>query len=177
MRIVPLPSAAAPQLSPDLVWDGIMGDLAPAGPDEPSNRGGLRSIAALETAVLICLMTDARADDGELRDGDVNRGWAGDSFDLGENEAPIGSRLWLLARRSVSEPGLPALAEGYAIDACRTLVAQGAAARVTAVAGVSTSGNGLDLTVTLTDRYGSVLAAPRYALLWRELNGIRVQPS
>ena len=82
MRIVPLRSERQPSLAPDLVWSGVMGDLAVADPDEAANRGGLRAKSMLETAVTICLMSDARADRFELRDGDVNRGWPGDTFDL-----------------------------------------------------------------------------------------------
>lgn len=175
MRIVPLAAERAPSLSPDLVWDGIMGDLAPAEPGEVDNRGGLRARAMLETAVLICLMTDGRADPDELRDGDRNRGWAGDTFDLDApaGETPIGSKLWLLMRRTLNAASVPRLAEAYAIEACQTLVAQGAAARVEAVAKADPAANRLDLTVTLTDRDGAVIVAPNFSILWSELNGIR----
>lgn len=174
MRIIPIPAERAPSLAPDLVWNGIMGDLAPAEADETGNRGGLRARAALETAVLICLMSDARAEADELRDGDGNRGWPGDTFDLAADEAPIGSRLWLLSRRAIDADTLPALAEAYAVEACQVLVGQGAAAHVAASATVDPERNRLDLAITLTDRSGTVLAAPRFAVLWAELNGIRV---
>ena len=67
MRIVPIREDDEPQLSPDLVWDGVMGDFAIAEADEAGNRGGLRAKAQLETAVLICLMTDVRVDEAQKR--------------------------------------------------------------------------------------------------------------
>ena len=150
-----------------------MGDLAPAEPDETGNRGGLRARAALETAVLICLMSDERADPDELRDGDINRGWPGDSFDMAAGEAPIGSKLWLLRRRAIDADRLPALAEAYAVDACQVLVGQGAVAHVAAGATVAPERNRIEITVTLTDRFGASLVAPNFAVLWDELNGLR----
>lgn len=179
MRIVPLSIEREPSLVPDLVWDGIMGDLALADPGEVGNRGGLRARAQLETAVLICLMSDARADADELRDGDVNRGWPGDSFDVdaGAGEAPIGSKLWLLMRRTVDDEAVPRLAEAYARDALQPLIRQGAAAAITVQATANPAGNRLDLAVTLTDRAGGVIVAPNFSILWSQLNGIRVHPS
>lgn len=172
MRIVPLASPAEVNLSPDLVWDGIMGDLALSGGDEP--RGGLRAKAALETAVLICLMTDARAEATELRDGDVNRGWPGDSFDLQDGEAAIGSKLWLLRRSTVDAVETPQRAEDYAREALQPLIDQGAVAAVTVAAEAEPARNRLTLAVTLTNRDGDVVAATRYAVLWDHLNGIEV---
>ena len=102
MRIIPLSPTAEPLLDPDLVWDGRIGDLATTPIDDPVNPGGLRATQALATAILICLMTDARADETELRDGDVNRGWPGDSFDRDADEPALGSKLWLLRRRALT---------------------------------------------------------------------------
>lgn len=171
MRIIPIGDGPEPTLSPDLVWDGVMADLEPAGDDEPGNRGGLAARAALETAVLICLMSDARVAADELRDGDVNRGWIGDGFDLDATagEAPIGSRLWLLARRTVDDAILPRLAEDYAVAALAPLIAQGAAALATATATADPARNRLDLAVELTDRAGQVIVAPKYRILWEGL--------
>ncbi len=176
MRILPLTSEREPSLAPDLVWDGIMGDLALAEPGEVANRGGLRARAALETAVLICLMSDARADPEELRDGDINRGWPGDTFDVDTavGEAPIGSKLWLLQRSTVDAVDTPRRAEAYALAALQPLLDQGAAAAVIAKAEADPARNRLSLDVTLTDRAGSVLVSRRFSLLWQGLAGISV---
>lgn len=158
-------------MSPDLVWDGVMADLALAGRDDAGNRGGLRAKAQLETAVLICLMTDARAEIDELRDGDINRGWPGDSFDIDAEagEGPIGSKLWLLLRRTVDDEIVPRLAEAYALDALQTLIDQGAAAAASAVATADPARNRLQLAVRLTDRAGATVVAPKFAILWDQL--------
>ena len=144
MRIIPLSDAPEPTLSPDLLWDGVMADLAPAGDGEAGNRGGLRATAALETAVLICLMTDARVSVDELRDGDV-------------------------MRRTVDAVEVPRLAEDYAVAALQPLIDQGAAAKATATATADPARNRLELAITLTDRDGSTLVAPRYRVLWEGL--------
>ena len=174
MRIIPISAPQEPQLSPDLLWDGIMGDLAPAELGEVGNRGGLRARAQLETAVLICLMTDSRAEPEELRTDHINRGWPGDSFDLDATagEVPIGSKLWLLTRSTVDEVETPRLAEAYALEAVQTLIDQGAAAQATARARADAVRNRLELTVTLTDRAGQTIVAPNYQILWDQLNGI-----
>ncbi len=176
MRIIPLTSEREPSLAPDLVWGGIMGDLALADPVEVGNRGGLRARAALETAVLICLMSDARADPEELRDGDINRGWPGDTFDIDAavGEAPIGSKLWLLQRSTVDAVETPRRAEEYALAALQPLLDQGAAAAVTARAEGDPARNRLVLDVMLTDKAGGVLVSRRFSLLWENLAGISV---
>lgn len=170
MRIVPLGEPAEPSLSPDLlIGADAMGDFDLASPGEAMNRGGLAARRALLTAVTICLLTDARADPHELRDGDVNRGWPGDSFDLADGEAAIGSRLWLLRRRTVDDVIVPRLAETYALEALQVLVDQGAAAKATALATADPARNRLDLAVTLTDRNGAAIVAPRFEILWEGL--------
>jgi len=170
MRIVPLDQTPLPSIAPDLVFDGVLADFAPALAGEVANRGGLRARAALATAVLICLGTDARVRADELRDGDINRGWPGDSFDLDESagEAPIGSRLWLLRRRTIDDIEVPRLAEGYAVEALAPLIRQGAAAKATATAVADPARNALELYVELTDRDGAVIVANRYKVLWND---------
>lgn len=174
MRIVPIEATGEPSLAPDLVWDGCMADFALAEPDEIGNRGGLRAKAHLETAVLICLMTDARADPSELRDGDVNRGWPGDTFDMQGTEKPLGSKLWLLKRSTVDAIDTPRRAEEYALEALQTLIDQKAVASVEATATADPAGNRLSLSVQLYERGGQLVVAQKFALLWDELNGIEV---
>ncbi len=166
MRIVPLDKSPLPSIAPDIVFDGVLGDFAAALPGEVANRGGLRARSALETAVLICLGTDARVRPDELRDGDINRGWPGDSFDMADDEAPIGSRLWLLRRRTVDDAIVPRLAEDYAVEALAPLIRQGAAAKATASAVADPAHNALVLSVTLTDRDGAVVVAQKFRVLW-----------
>lgn len=175
MRIVPINDRREPYLAPDIVWDfaSQMGDFALADPDEKQNHNGLRAKAAIATAATICLMTDARVDPSELRDGDTNRGWHGDSYDLDGDagETPIGSKLWLLRRRSLGEPDLPRIAEDYARESLQTLIDQGAVAAVTAAA-TRNGLNRLDLDIQLTDKAGVVVFDRRFAILWDQINDL-----
>ncbi len=83
--------------------------MADGGIDLARNDAGqLVAEKGLETAVIISLLTDRRADvDDALpvptKNGPVppdRRGWAGDAFD---QQQRIGSRLWLLEREKQTE--------------------------------------------------------------------------
>jgi phage gp46-like protein len=71
----------------DSVWDAERGfaDWALADRRRAGNIGGLRAIAAIETAVIACLFTDKRVDPDHplayLADGEV-RGYFGDGIDV-----------------------------------------------------------------------------------------------
>lgn len=160
-----------PLLDPDLVWNGILGDLAVTPLTDAANPGGLRSTQALATAILICLMTDRRADPTELRDGDVNRGWPGDGFDHAPGEGPLGSKLWLLRRRALTE-GIELAAEDYAREALQTLFDQGAVARFDVAATADRPRGRLELAVTAYGRDGIRIYDQRFAVLWEQLDGI-----
>lgn len=168
MRIIPIPAEKQPLLDPDLAWNGAFGDLVLTAADDPDNPAGLRSVAAIETAVLICLMTDVRADPVELRDGDTNRGWPGDAFDLEPGEAPLGSKLWLLRRRALT-PDVEMLAADYARAALQTLVDQGAFVRFDVVATADRAARRLELAVTGYGREGSRTYDQRFAVLWDQI--------
>jgi len=168
MRIIPISGPAEPLLDPDLLWDGRVGDLALADLADPVNPGGLANGHALKTAVLICLMTDRRADPVELRDGDVNRGWPGDGFDLMAGEVPLGSKLWLLRRRALTAE-VETLAQDYAREALQTLVDQGAFARFDVVASANRADRRLDLAVTGYGRDGAEIFDERFAVLWEQI--------
>ena len=172
IRILPLAGDGEPLLSPDTVWNGVSGDWALAG-DALGNRQGLRATQALATAVLICLQTDARVEPEELPDGEENRGWPGDSFDLRQDlgEQPIGSKLWLL-RRSVANEATAIRAEDYARAALQCLIDQGAVASVEVTAVAKPSQRRLDLGVVLRDRNGGTVFDQRFGVLWEQLRGV-----
>lgn len=171
MRIIPLAGPDEPLRDPDLVWDGLVGDLAITGLADPDNPGGLRSTQALATAVLICLMTDRRVDVTELRDGDENRGWPGDGFDLAAGDVALGSKLWLLRRRALTGD-IEIVARDYALEALQTLIDQGAVARWEASAVAVRERNRLDLDVQGFGREGARVFAKRYGVLWDQLDGV-----
>ena len=168
MRIVPLDHAREPLLSPDIVWDGLTGDLAISAADDPVNPSGLKAEQAIATAVTICLMTDIRVDPAELRDGTGNRGWPGDAFDLEPGETALGSRLWLLRRRALDE-GIELEAEDYARDALQTLIEQGVCVRVDVTTTADRTRNRLDLDVALYGRDGALIYQNRFSVLWDQI--------
>jgi phage gp46-like protein len=102
-------------------------DIALAGADLATDDG-------LETAVIISLFTDRRADpDDVIPDGTGDRrGWWADAWPTVDGDF-IGSRLWLLAREK-ELPVVARRAEEYAEEALAWLLAEGVAraVRVTA---------------------------------------------
>ncbi|MFD1328302.1 phage GP46 family protein [Mycoplana ramosa] len=171
LRIVPLDDGEEPYRSPDLGWDGVAGDLILNSLLHPTAPGDFRAEQGLATQVLICLMTDRRVEPYELRDGDVNRGWIGDSFDLGPGETPIGSRLWLL-RRSALHEGIETLVEAYAAEALQPLIDQGAAVRVTATATADRPASRLTLDISLYGHDGAQSFNRKFEILWRQIDGV-----
>lgn len=171
MRIVPLTEASEPRLSPDLIWDGISADLAVSPLSDPDNPGGLVANAALKTAILICLMTDVRVDPVELRDGDENKGWPGDGFDLEPGDVPLGSRLWQL-RRSALYEGIELDAQDWARAALQPLVEQGAFARFDVAAERRPERNDLVLIVDGYGRDGARIYQHRFAVLWEQEHAV-----
>lgn len=83
-----------------LRWMNDHGDMVVAGADLLADDG-------LETAVLLSIGLDRRADDDDGLDDDVDpRGWWGDSYADVPGDL-VGSKFWLLAR----EKQLPAVAQ------------------------------------------------------------------
>ncbi|MCW5760104.1 MAG: phage GP46 family protein [Phenylobacterium sp.] len=134
------------------------GDWAVAGFD-------LASGTDLETAVLISLFTDRRADpDDVIPDGSGDpRGWWGDAL----GARPLGSKLWLLERAKQTEDTRQR-AQGYAEDALAWLVEDGVAAEV--VVAASWQGPGfLGLQVTISEPDGRQTAF-NYQWAWKAVS-------
>lgn len=107
-----------------LVWDATAyaGDLRVDGADLGA-EGGIR------TAVLLSLLSDRRAESGDLPAGATDRrGWWGDTLAAVDGDR-IGSRLWLLGREA-RRPGVVRRAEEYAREALAWLLDDGVAERV-----------------------------------------------
>lgn len=171
MRIIAIDDTVDTYRAPDLGWDGVMGDLIINGFDHATAPGDLRAEQGLATQVLILLMTDRRVEASELRDDEQNRGWVGDSFDRMDGEGQLGSRLWLLARRSLYD-GIEIDAQDYALEALQPLIDQGAVATISAVATMDKASNRLDLAIALYGRDGAAIYNQKYALLWRQIDGV-----
>lgn len=84
----------------------------------------------LETAVILCLFTDRRAEpDDTLSDVEPDkRGWFGDGVPVVEGDH-IGSKLWLLARRKQTTETLN-LAVEYCREALQWMIEDGVARAV-----------------------------------------------
>jgi phage gp46-like protein len=108
-----------------LVWDTTKGAA-----DFVVEDNDLLTDDGLETAVLLSLFLDRRAEDGDvLPDGETDRrGWWGDAFPVVEGDR-IGSRLWLLARSKQTQEVVDRAKE-YATEALQWLIDDKVAARV-----------------------------------------------
>lgn len=140
------------------------------GADWLLDSGDLSSDAALETAVILSLFTDARAlDDDALPLGQSDRrGWWGDTYPVTPGDR-IGSRLWLLAASKQLQAALND-AKAYAEEALAWLVSDGIAANV-AVATFIARDEVMGMQVTITRPTG-VDVAMRYDLLWSQLDAL-----
>ena len=120
-----------------LQWNStvLAADLSVAANDIATDAG-------LQTAVLLSLFLDRRADDGDvLPDGtDDRRGWWGDGFAAVEGDR-IGSRLWMLARAKASTE-TARRAEEYAREALAWLTEDRVASKVETSAEIQTLGSG-----------------------------------
>lgn len=159
-----------PYLAPDLIYDpaGGVADFALSGIENVVNPGGLESRNALTTAVIMCLFTDRRVLPEELRTGDSNRGWPGDSFDVRDTDAILGSKLWLLRRRALTDETV-LLAEDYADEALQPLLTQQVFARFDIEAKAVKAKNRLDLSIVGYGRDGIASFDQRFQILWDQI--------
>lgn len=166
---------AQPILIWDSVWQPTLGfaDWALAGSDEPQNRGGLRSKAALHTAIVHLLFTDRRIPDNHplkylVADGDP-RGWWGDGVDVRADlfETDLGSLLWVFERSILTEE-IRRWVEAIALEALAPLIRQGAAQRIEAQAYAEQAFNRCDLSVQVYGRDGMKGYDHRFEDIWRQ---------
>lgn len=101
-----------------IFFQGLDADVFLDGPD----LGGLKD---LETAVVISLFTDRRAEDDDPVDPTDRRGWWADTFPGVEGDK-IGSRLWELEREKQTQQTLNR-AHAYVQEALAWLVDDGVA--------------------------------------------------
>lgn len=146
----------------NLQWlpDRQHADLVLAPPDLATDDG-------LETAVLVSLFTDRRAeaDDVLPSGGTDRRGWWADAYSLrqGDPLESTGSRLWLLSREKTTAQAL-LLAQEYAEEALAWLVADGVASAVQVAA--ERQGERLAIGVTI-QRPSQPPAQFRFASFWQ----------
>lgn len=140
------------------VFLDFAGDWTVSGPALAEDDG-------LESAVVISLFTDRRAQAGDPLPGapEDRRGWWGDAFGALDGDR-IGSRLWLLNR----EKQLPAVVERareYAQEALAWLIEDGIARAVNVTAEIVRTGVlGLRIEVVRADKR---VAQYRFESFWK----------
>lgn len=158
----PAAGAAGVLGAPDigLFWNDQAGaaDVVIDANDLATDRG-------LNTAVLLSLFLDSRAEDSDtLPDGSTDRrGFWGDSFPIVEGDK-TGSRLWLTARSKQTTEVLT-LREQYAREALQWLLDDKVAASISAVAEWADPDVGV-LTVTIQRPQG-IGVTFRYNYTWQ----------
>ena len=151
-----------------LVWNQTLGRA-----DWTIVGGRLAAGSDLESMVLLLLFTDRRAAPDYVPDDGSNdlRGWWGDSFKPGSDSLrPIGSRLWQLERRKITNRGaLAAEADVMVIEALQPMVSNGYARSILSASEVpaaspGSSGNLLVIRPTIVLPTGKQ-SAFRYAYM------------
>lgn len=137
--------------------------------DWQMNGPALLSGNDLETAVIISLFTDRRAQRGDVIPDNTNdpRGWWGDNQVSGNSASPIGSRLWLLARSTAPTQRVLNQAVTYAREALQWLITDGIAAAVDVEANWNAP-NFLALKVTIRRTDGTITAI-NYPWAWDQI--------
>lgn len=135
-----------------IVWRDGRGQLIQNGAD-------LLTDSSIETAVIISLFTDRRAQPSDrIPDGTSDRrGWWADSF----RQRPIGSRLWLLGREKTL-PAVVTRTQAYADEALAWLKPAGLVTSVTCTA-ARVAHDRLQLSVALVLPGGAVRPVVFYA--------------
>lgn len=155
--------------TPDLIWDideGVADLVIDTG------NADLKRQAALETAVIIALFTDKRADasDSFLNGTDPAadpRGWPGDFFE----DQEVGSHLWLLFEQTISLDVLRRFKE-YAEQALQVLIDQGVVARYNVeVQRNASNTERVDMSVVLFSSDGSQKYNRRFEVVWGQIYG------
>jgi phage gp46-like protein len=125
---------------------------------------GLAEDSGLETAIIISLFTDRRAEPDDVlpdNSGDL-RGWWADAYPAVDGDL-IGSRLWLLSREK-QLPEVLGKAKEYAEEALAWMIEDGVADSVVATA-VKVRDGLLGLTVQIFRPTGTP-ARFRFELFW-----------
>lgn len=125
-------------------------------------NGDLETVDDLSTAILVSLLTDARADETQVAVPEYRRGWIGnavppiDGFELG-------GLLWLVDTARATQ-GTMNIAASFARDALQWLLDQGIAADIQVQGSITGPREG-GLTVTITSPDGTTQT--QYIELWR----------
>lgn len=129
---------------------------------------GLLTGQNLQTAVIISIFTDRRANpDDDVGLNESRRGWWADSYNPKRNDK-IGSRLWLLKRAKLIDQTL-IRAQEYVQEALAWLTEDNVASRVDVVTEFLPGTYGIAIGVTIVKPSGSETFNFEYA--WNDING------
>lgn len=123
--------------------------------------GDIETEDTFDTAILVSLFTDARADESQVSQSNLRRGWIGNEF---TPDFQIGSLLWLFEQAKLTRTLLNEI-EDEARAALQWLVDDGLAVAITNVSAVSTKPGQLVLELTI-ERTTSVVER-RFFELWQ----------
>lgn len=139
----------------DLVLDTVTGDLV-------MDDG-------LTTAVILSLFTDRRALPGDagLPSASDRRGWWGDAL---TPEAPLGSRLWLLAREKTTAE-TAARVRTYVREALEWMLRAGVATRLTVTAEAFPADGRVEVAVAI-DAPGEDTVGYRWRNVWEPQSAV-----
>ncbi|ACL57415.1 phage GP46 family protein [Methylobacterium nodulans] len=186
LTITPLADARVVVLPPDIVWlridgapagrgeSGVVGDFRVSTRAADGPVGGLVAANPLRTATIMLLFSDCRVEVHELRPehrGD-RRGWVGDGFDVdtANGEAPLGSKVWLYRRETLSaQIAMQVAAE--AKRALNPLLMQRAVARIDTGYDLILENDLLMLFVDLYGRDGRKVYSDRFDMFWGRSDG------
>lgn len=150
---------------PDLVWNNEIGssDFA-VGKD-----GGLQNLNALETAVIIQLFTDLRAEEFDNLSASDPMGWIGDSFDT-ENFFPLGSNLWLLRRSAFTDRNIDKM-QRYVEAALEPLKEQTVISAYEVILTPFKNIGVVAIEISLYSKYSKEKYNIKFELVWSQLYG------
>ena len=120
--------------------------------------GDIRTADAFDTAILVSLLADRRADESEVSAPELRRGWLGNEG----TDAEVGSKLWLFHQARVTRTVLNGVADAVR-DALVWFVEDGLAVAVSNPEVLLTD-DGLRLSITIQRPLGE--AETRYFDLW-----------
>lgn len=135
--------------------------------DLPISGGDFESTSGFESAILMSLLTDARADGAEMSPPQKRRGWIGN--EMGDIEGlNTGSKLWLLSQARLTQDTVNKAVD-FARTALQWFIDDDYSDRIS-VSGVIKN-NGLILTIILYDK-NDIIAKLGYDI-WRQtiING------
>ena len=167
---------------PFLAWDSdwVQGELSPEGgfadwalasATEVGNAGGLKAVAGLHTAIVLCLFTDKRAPDYLNLGDDEPRGWWGDSVDVRTDlfEQELGSLLWTVLERGTLSNETALTVVDMAHEALQVLIDQGAVARFDIKAQAMEAQGWLEMSIDAFAQDGAQIYAQKFENIWRQV--------